>query len=124
MSTDGLLEVSFVAWGNAVALLALLVTIISGYLVTAFVAGDKMLRSQVAIITALYLLLSIFVLWGTRNMIDKAADFEEAAYGLASGDLAQFTTGENVGLAIVAIFAICIVASLKFMWDVRHPRAA
>jgi hypothetical protein len=122
MSTDGLLEVSFVAWGNAVALLALLVTIVSGYLVTAFVVGDKLLRSQVAIITALYLLLSTFVLWGTRNMIDRAADFEDVAYGLASGDLAQFTSKENVGLAIVAIFAICIIASLKFMWDVRHPK--
>lgn len=122
MSVDGMLEVSFVAWGNAVALTALFVTIISGYLVIAYVAGSKMLRSQVAIITVLYLLLSLFVLWATLNMVNRAADFENIAYGLASGELAQFTSKDDAGIAMVSIFAICLVASLKFMWDVRHPK--
>jgi len=123
MSVDGMLEVSFVAWGNAVALTALFVTITSRYLVVAFVAGKKLLRSQVGIITTLYLLLSIFVLWATLNTVSRAADFENIAHGLASGELAQFTSKDDAGLAIVMIFAVCLVASLKFMWDVRHPKA-
>jgi hypothetical protein len=37
----GLLEVAFVAWGNVATMLALLITIISGYMVVAWVAGEK-----------------------------------------------------------------------------------
>ena len=120
-SVDGLLEVSYVAWGNAVSILALLITLLSAYLVAAYLAGRSMTRSQVIIINTLYILLSTFLLWGLVNMALRAASFEDIAYAMAEGELAAFSSQKGVALGVVTIFSFAILASLKFMWDVRRP---
>lgn len=120
ISVDGMLEVSFVAWGNTVSILALLITILSAYLVAAYLAGKSMTRSQVIIINTLYILLSTFLLWGLVNMALRASLFEDIAYSMADGELAALSSQEGVAIGTVTIFGFAILASLKFMWDVRN----
>ena len=55
-------------------------------------------------------------------MVERAASFEDIAYALAEGDLKDSDSKAEVGVAILAVFAVGIIASLKFMWDIRHPK--
>ena len=72
MSVDGMLEVAFVTWGNVATLLALLITIISGYMVVAYTAAAKMTRQQVTLINIIYLLMGGFGLCnGHRRACDN-----------------------------------------------------
>lgn len=121
-TVDGLLAVAFTTWGIALMSLTLLITIISGYLVIAYVAGVNMTRSQIVIVNFLYLFMSISTLWSLLVISDRAADFEDIAYAMSSGPVANLKSrGDTAGVVLLA-FTLAIVASLKFMWDVRHPK--
>ena len=122
MSVDGLLEVSFVTWGNVISLLALLITIISGYLVVAYIAGAKMTRAQVTLVNVLYVLMSAFLIWACREMALRAAVFEDTAYAMATGQVSELYARGDVAVAIIYAFSLALLASFKFMWDVRHPK--
>lgn len=122
MSVDGLLEVSFVTWGNVISLLALLITIISGYLVVAYIAGAKMTRAQVTLVNVLYVLMSAFLIWACREMALRAAVFEDTAYAMATGPVSELYARGDVAVAIISAFSLALLASFKFMWDVRHPK--
>ena len=122
MSVDGLLEVSFVTWGNVISLLALLITIISGYLVVAYIAGAKMTRAQVTLVNFLYVLMSAFLIWACREMALRAAVFEDTAYAMATGPVSELYARGDVAVAIISAFSLALLASFKFMWDVRHPK--
>jgi len=122
MSADGLLETSFVAWGNTITLLTLLITVISGYLVVAYIAGAKMTRDQVMLISTLYVLMSSFIIWACREMSLRAAVLEDAGYALTNGPVAELYARGDVATAIISAFSLALIASLKFMWDVRHPK--
>lgn len=122
MSVDGLLEVSFVTWGNVISLLALIITIISGYLVVAYIAGAKMTRAQVTLVNILYVLMSAFLIWACREMALRAAFFEDTAYALETSTFSELYARGDVAVAIISAFSLALLASLKFMWDVRHPK--
>ena len=122
MSVEGMLEVAFVTWGNVSTLLALLITIISGYMVVAYTAGPHLTRQQVTLINLIYLLMGGFVGWGCREMTVRASIFEDSAYAMASGEIAQLSSRGEVAFAIITAFGLAMIASLKFMWDIRHPK--
>ena len=122
MSVDGLLEASFVAWGNVITMLALIITIISGYLVVAYVAGAKMTRPQVGLINILYVLMCTFLIWACIEMTHRARVMEDAAYAMASGPVAELYSRGDVAISIILAFGLALLASFKFMWDIRHPK--
>ena len=116
-----MLEVSFETWGNVLTCISLLITLVSGYLVVAFTVGNRLTRQQVIIVNSIYLLMSIFVLWGTVAMVGKAHGFEVIAYSMAGAAFDEFVPRGDIANSIAIIFGFAIVASLKFMWDIRHP---
>jgi hypothetical protein len=54
MELAELVQATQAAWSNVISIGALIITIISGYLVVAYVAGRDMTRSQVVIVNSLY----------------------------------------------------------------------
>ena len=122
MSVEGMLGVSFETWGNVLTCITLLITLVSGYLVVAFLAGDKLTRQQVVIVSSIYLLMSILVLWGSIEFVGKAEGFEIIAYSMAGKEFQGFLPRGDIGNSIMTVFGIAIIASLKFMWDVRNPK--
>ena len=108
MSADGLLEVSFVAWGNTITLLTLLITVISGYLVVAYIAGAQMTRGQVILVSTLSVLMSSFIIWACREMSLRAAVLEDAGYELASGSVAELYARGDVATAIISAFSLAV----------------
>ena len=120
MTEGELIQAAQATWANVITLTTVAITLLSGYIIVAYLAGKELERSQVLIVNSLYLLLFLFVLMGIYSLSIRAT--EMAALSV------QISEQRNLGptlwlpLGVVAIFAFCLLASLKFMWDVRHPK--
>ena len=118
MTHSELVEASTAYFSVCTDMLSLYLTVTSGYLIVSYLAGAKLTRPQVSLITALYLLisgLSIFTFygWGMRGVI----------YAMRAGELDASLPiyGSPMFVAVFSILlVIASIASIKFMWDVRH----
>ena len=115
-----LLEISNMAWGNSIALVGLVITLISGYLIAAYIAGANMTHSQSVIINILYVGFAVFLILSFFAFAQSALEMDAIAYEMST----QRSIGPRGELAYaVGIFmGFCVLASLKFMWDIRHPQ--
>jgi hypothetical protein len=115
-----MIQATQATWGNTISLVAILITLMSGYLVAAYLVGSQLGRPQVVIVNTLYLLLSTFLLMSTYNLSIRAT--EMAAIAIEMSDKRILTPQLWIPMGMISIFSFCLVASLKFMWDVRHPK--
>ena len=102
--------------GLAMGAMTFYVSVVTGYLVTARFVGSELERSEVATITVLFTVFSIFATWGSIEY------FRTGSYFLLQTEAYQVLLPEElvsphvvVGLAEV----LGIVASLGFMWAIR-----
>ena len=107
-------ELSTELLSNAGEAMGLYVTVSSGYLLVAYLVGKDLTRLQAVIITVLYAVFTAF------NTIAVVSYFQTAVYfGHAYGaGLAPRWPIYGLGL----LLGLGILACLKFMWDVRHPK--
>lgn len=115
-----MIQAAQATWGNTISLVAILITLISGYLIAAYLVGSQLGRTQVVIVNTLYVLLSTFLLMSTYNLSIRAT--EMAAIAIEMSDKRILTPQLWIPMGMITIFSFCLVASLKFMWDVRHPK--
>ena len=108
-------------WSNAIAISAIVMSLLSGYLVVAYTAAKKMTVSQVTIVNILYSGLTLFTMASFAKFVSNAGYW---GY-LAMSEQTRQATEPNIFLAytIAGFLCFCFLASLKFMWDVRHPKA-
>ena len=104
--------------------LMLYLTVSSGYLIVAYLAGDKLTNSQAFFVSTLFFVFAIYALWGVTQYW---ASGDQARLALeASGALEEIELN-YVGISPVVIALpmglLGIIGSLKFMWDVRHSNA-
>jgi hypothetical protein len=126
MTSGDWIELLTSSQSNAMAAFALLLTILSGYTVIAYVVGAKLIRSQLAIATTLYFASSILVLINMRVAMIEA---QRARYYLTA-QLEEFEYANMLSLPQLLVFADVItlmifslvLAPLVFMWQVRHPK--
>jgi hypothetical protein len=120
MTEAELVSAAQAVWANVIAFIAIMLSILTAYLVVAYMAGSKMTHSQVVIVNGFYILVMMFLLWGSFVLGERAIEMGTLAIGMSTQRTLEPTP--NVARAIVAIFGVCSLASLKFMWDVRHPK--
>ena len=117
MSESELMEVAQAVWANAIAIGAIFITILSGYLIVAYTAGAAMNSSQIRIVNSLYIALNLFLIGSFLGFAINAAELESLAIDMSTQrkvfPLPYFSYGFSV------VFLFCHVASLKFMNDVR-----
>ncbi len=121
MTEAELLEVAQMGWGNVISLTTLFITILSGYLITAYVAGARMKREQVVIINLLYILMTGLVLSAIIVMTLRATEWGRLSLELSNVRSKGPADWTSWGVATTCGFSV--LASLKFMWDVRHPKS-
>ena len=116
-----LLEISSMTWGNAIALAGLVITLISGYLIAAYIVGADMTHSQSVLINILYIGFASFLVLSFFAFSQSAIHLDALAYEMST----QRSIEPRPELAYtVGIFmGFCVLASLKFMRDIRHPRS-
>ena len=120
MDEAELLEISNMAWGNSIALVGLVITLISGYLIAAYIAGANMTRSQSVIINILYVGFASFLILSFLAFSLGATELDTIAYEMTT----QRSNEPRAELAYaVGIFmSFCVLASLRFMWDIRQQQ--
>ena len=120
MSEAELFQYGSTTWSNTIGLTALFLTVLSGYLITAYVAGSNLSSSQITIINGSYVLVAGLLVFSIYLFGATAIEVDTVAFEMS-------TQRKNRPIpeplyALVTIYGALIFASLKFMWDVRHHR--
>lgn len=105
----------------AVSAIALYVTICSGFLATAYLVGSKITRSQVVIISGLFVFVASIMTYGVYGWFWRAFLYNQLLFELGPYYLPTSGGTPIVGWVLSALMVVGIFACLKFMWDVRHP---
>ena len=98
-------------------------TLVSAYLVVGYLAGSKLTSAQARVITVLYLVWIATIVAGqisagvTYGRIE-AVLFEMGSHAVAGSN---FETPLTI-YSFLAVQLAGIIASLWFMWSIRHPK--
>ncbi len=84
MTEAELLDNAIMAWSSDVTTFSVSITIISGYLIVAYIAGAALTRSQVTIINGLFFGTILFLVGGLHGFRASAADFEGIAWAITT----------------------------------------
>jgi len=121
MSEAEIWELILLSQANAATYIAMLLTLISGYLVIAYLVGTKLSGQQILLVNGLFLLSAFSMAFPTF------AAYERASF-LLSLTSEAYRSPRSAGMhlapgASVVVLSGAILASLKFMRDVRHPKS-
>ncbi len=118
MTDAELFELIAIIHSNAISVVALYLTAVTGYLIAAYMVGEKLSSLQTTVVTVLFLWIALFCTYGAIGYFSRTMDFHNQLSvkpsGLAMNVWVAYIIG---GFQTLGIFACC-----KFMWDVRHPK--
>ena len=95
---------------GALTTVAIYLTVVSGYLAAAYLAGSNLRRSQLLIISCLFVTFALVITYSTYSFVAGAA-FTAERFGIPSYRIP--------GLVMVTAECIGIISALKFMIDIR-----
>jgi hypothetical protein len=125
MTASDWVEMYGMAFSTGTAILAVLITLMSGYLVVAYLVGKRLTRTQILVTNALYLTSAFTIILASFSAsLDIQIAKNEMAFQIPQLNLLNYTS-KYIYLwpSIIAIVNSClVVASLIFMWQVRHPK--
>ena len=98
----------------------LYISVLSAYLITAYTAGSKLTRSQVAIVSCGFIVLASLCVFGAIANSHRILEFTDELRAL--NPERDFAMQRPVIIIMQVIFTAGIFIALKFMWDVRHPK--
>ena len=116
-----LIESSASYWELTVDILSFYLTVTSGYLIVAYLAGDKLTRSQMIIISTLYVSMAGMSAYGATAWAIRALYFAQQM--ITFDGAMPYPPSEFIPAALGLFLAGGIIACLKFMWDARHPKS-
>ena len=120
MTESELVEAWGLFLGNSQTGLGLYLSILSGYLIIAYLVGAKLTRLQVWIVTTLFIWSSASVSLWFAAWWGRALEFALEAKKL--NPERQVDNSPEALLVFTLMLWGGIVASLFFMWSVRHPK--
>jgi hypothetical protein len=118
MTQAELWQLQLLAVSNAITAFGVLLTLITGYLVTAYFAGSRLSRYQAAVVSALFLLgagLGAFMVFVETRRAFFFLDQLQLEF-----DVQSFTPG-NFALYLMGILLVLLIpAALFFMYQIRR----
>ena len=100
---------------TALASWALYFSAISGYLIVAYLVGHNLTRSQLIIISALFVAISLVMTFTGFSLTERAIQLEVEFEG-------ERDALDSAGYFMLIAQVLGILAALKFMIDVRKPK--
>jgi hypothetical protein len=95
----------------------------SGYLLVAYLAGAKLTRVQAAIVSALFIVGAALQCWGLLSYETAIEEYLIAKAAISPlTDYQQLIFDGNAGTLIASAMAIGAIAALYFMWSVRREK--
>jgi hypothetical protein len=124
MSGSDWVEMYGVAFSLTVAGFGVLITIMSGYLVVAYLVGERLTRTQVFVTNTLYLISAFTMIGGNfQAVLDLSTAARQAALQIPEFPIVGASTNIYIWpTALASVHSSLIIASLIFMWQVRHPK--
>ena len=105
---------------NSQSAMTLYLSILSGYLIIAYLVGNKLSRMQAGLISTLFFFSTAYCTTILTIWWQRALEFASEANEINPERIVSnfqgfvFVTG--------GLFLLGILACLYFMWDVRHPK--
>jgi hypothetical protein len=96
-------------------------TILSAYLIAAYMAGSQLTRSQVIIISGGFSIAASMCCFVAFSHALRSIEFANEVRLLNPNR--DFAVRPWVAHTWGALLSLGILVALKFMWDVRHPKA-
>ena len=94
--------------------------LVSAYLVVSYMVGDKLTKVQSVIITTLY------VAWVTTVIQGVFSESQTTLHLVQELETHGSTIGKSVHpsgiIGFLSVQVLGLIASLYFMWSIRHPR--
>jgi hypothetical protein len=120
MTETELVEAANSSWSLVVSALGAYMTITSAYLIAAFLAGAKLTTPQVGIISALFITMASTLMIGLYGWTVRGSYYTSELAALNSDAAAHgFSV---IPIVLTSICSMGVLASFKFMWDIRHPK--
>ncbi len=91
----------------------------TAYLITAYVAGNKLTKLQAITISSGFTLFAIICTMVIFGLGIRLVEFTDELRELRPDHI--YVTSELGIIMVTSVFVCGIAASLKFMWDVRRP---
>ena len=113
-------EMIYNSTGSMASLAQVYFGLVSAYLVVSYMVGDKLTRVQSVIITTLY------VAWVTTVIQGVLSESQTTLHLVQELE----THGSTIGIYVhpsgiigfLSVQVLGLIASLYFMWSIRHPR--
>jgi hypothetical protein len=105
----------------AMTAMTLYLTATTAYLVAAFVAGSRLRGAQVSIVNALFIFVAGFFTYGTGGYFNRQLHYVGKLEALVPEE--PLTLNLETIVFITSVESLGIIASLYFMWSIRHPKA-
>jgi hypothetical protein len=118
-------ELALIGIGQADAIgthMSIYLTIVSAYLIAAYLVGRKLTSAQVTVATSIYIVAYIFeaaILAALFRSMTIAMQSYNERFSMISSFVLNVISGSNY-IGVTILFAI-LSSSLWFMWSVRHP---
>lgn len=120
MTEADLQELTTMMTAAAMSSVSIYLSILSAFLVVAFMVGSQLTRSQAFVVSKLFLLGALFFTYATTGTFIRQSSIVDRLAEIAPDE--TYFVSEWVALTIGFIQLLGILACLKFMWDVRHPK--
>jgi len=120
MTEYEILDVIISFLSAALTTMALYLTAVTGYIVAAFIAGDRLTMLQVTIVNILFLFVAGVFTFGTTGNLIRQSNYVEKLLAISPEEPVLLSAGIIWFIGITMLLGI--LASLSFMWSVRHPK--
>jgi len=104
-----------------VEVLGFYMTVTSGFLIAAYLVGDKLTRSQMVTISTLYIFMAVVSTYAAFAYISRGVHYALLLKDLESAG--RIYASPFFPALITTILATGILASLRFMWNIRNPKS-
>lgn len=120
MNEYELIEVSISVVAGGMTAVSIYLTVVSAFLIAAFMAGDRLTKGQAIITIGLFVSGAIFATYGTVEHFLTLENFQQRLVEI--GGSTTKMSGAVTAIALGTLQTLGIMGSLKFLWDVRHPK--
>ena len=100
-----------------------MMSIVSAYLLVAYFVGSRLTKAQVLIITGLMMWFAGITIIQLSSNLRTLIEFNQMDYELYGAHADVVVWSKVSRWIVISGCTAVLLAALKFMWDVRHPKA-
>ena len=105
---------------NSISVFAVFLSVVFAYIVTAYLVGAQLTRTQVRMLSFVYLIVATFLVWSMASLVFGGVRLNQLAFPDSRDSF--FATPLWLPQIVIGVGVVVLGIALNFMWDVRHPK--